>query len=139
MSNVSNVKALPLKDVWDCKNIVKMNDGFKCNWCNGFFKGAGANRALAHVSGNKLFGKSGIRFCTGKIPDENKLAYNKLAKGKERHRNYKNNQNEKFNERIQSQNEMLGEELCIKKKESFMKIIWIVCLIYHQTLKVTKK
>jgi len=96
-----------------------MNDGFKCNWCNGFFKGAGANRALAHVSGNKLFGKSGIRFCTGKIPDENKLAYNKLAKGKERHRNYKNNQNEKFNERIQSQNEMLGEELCNEKKRKF--------------------
>ena len=97
---MASTKPALLREIWDCKKIEKLNDGFKCHWCNNKYKSAGANRALSHVCGKQLYGNSGIKFCSGSIPDEYKDIYMKLANRKENSRNYKKNQNNMFKENI---------------------------------------
>ena len=61
---------VPIKEVWDCKYIKlesgkKGQAGWKCGWCDNFYSGQNATKALAHVL--RITGKS-IIACSGKIP-----------------------------------------------------------------------
>lgn len=67
------VTLLPIREVWDCEHIIlatgkKGQAGWKCGWCDNFYSGQNATKALAHVL--RISGKS-IIACSGKIP----LAY----------------------------------------------------------------
>jgi len=114
---LSNNKPIFLRDIWDCKKIEKLKEGFKCHWCNTTYKKAGANRAVSHVSGIKLYGSNGIKSCTGSIPDNYKEIYMKLANRKEHTRNVKKNQHHMFKENIRKKNEMLANDDGEKKRK----------------------
>ena len=78
-----------LKEAWDCTKLKVLTGtdgemGWSCGWCNSFYKGINATKALAHVLG--LPGKS-IAQCQGRIPAAYLQRYGDLHRSKHSRRN----------------------------------------------------
>jgi hypothetical protein len=64
------------------EGIIMVNNGkdWKCKWCETIFKSYNATRALAHLSGIRMHGNTGVSFCQGKIPIEKEKYYKSRAR-----------------------------------------------------------
>lgn len=54
-----------------------------CDYCNGEWKAIAANRLLMHVSGVRMHGQTGVRMCTGTIPEDRRKQFVELANYKQ--------------------------------------------------------
>ena len=75
-----------ITNIWDDPYIVKEEMAWNCLWCNISFVGVDPARALTHVSGIRVYEKSGIGFCSKTIPPDNLLIYKTHALKKNQNR-----------------------------------------------------
>ena len=85
--SLTNPKMKGLTSIWDDDHVIKYKTCWKCLWCGETKKGVSANRALSHVSKERLYGISGISFCTAEIPPDRLERYKNLASMKNNRRN----------------------------------------------------